>query len=37
MPDKPWMYRFEAVAFHDPQTARQNFERISLKLSPLSR
>jgi glutamate-ammonia-ligase adenylyltransferase len=33
-PDKPWMYRFEAVAFHDPQAARQNFERISLKLSP---
>src|SRR5258707_862747 len=33
-PEKPWMYRFEAVAFHDPETARRNFERISLKLSP---
>ncbi len=33
-PEKPWMYRFEAVAFHDPDTARRNFERISLKLSP---
>ena len=31
--EKPWMYRFEAVSFHDPETARQNFERISLKLS----
>jgi glutamate-ammonia-ligase adenylyltransferase len=28
------MYRFEAVCFHDPQTARRNFERITLKLSP---
>jgi glutamate-ammonia-ligase adenylyltransferase len=33
-PDKPWIYQFEAVTFHDPQTARQNFERVSLKLSP---
>jgi glutamate-ammonia-ligase adenylyltransferase len=33
-PDKPWIYQFEAVAFHDPPTARRNFERISLKLSP---
>jgi len=32
--EKPWMYRFEALAFHDPETARRNFERISLKLSP---
>jgi len=33
--DKPWIYQFEAVAFQDPRTARQNFERISLKLSPV--
>src|ERR1017187_8912879 len=33
-PDKPWIYQFEAVAFHDLQTARQSFERILLKLSP---
>jgi glutamate-ammonia-ligase adenylyltransferase len=32
--DKPWMYRFESVAFHDPQTALRNYERTSLKLSP---
>ena len=32
--DKPWMYRFESVAFHDSQTALQNYERTSLKLSP---
>jgi glutamate-ammonia-ligase adenylyltransferase len=32
--EKPWMYRLEAISFHDPQTARQNCERISLKLSP---
>ena len=32
--DKPWMYRFEAVSFHDPETAHKNFERVSLKLSP---
>jgi glutamate-ammonia-ligase adenylyltransferase len=28
------MYRFESVAFHDPQAARQNYERTLLKLSP---
>jgi glutamate-ammonia-ligase adenylyltransferase len=28
------MYRFEAVSFHDLQTAQGNYERISLKLSP---
>ncbi len=33
-PDKPWMYRFESVSFHDPQAARQNYERTLLKLSP---
>lgn len=33
-PDKPWMYQFESVAFHDPQAARQNYERTLLKLSP---
>ena len=31
--DKPWTYRFESVAFHDPRTALQNYERTSRKLS----
>jgi len=33
-PDKPWMYSFDSVSFHDPRTARQNYDRVSLKLSP---
>ena len=28
------MHRFEAVPFHDPQSARENLEHVSLKLSP---
>ena len=28
------MYRLDAVSFQDPQTARQSFERVALKLSP---
>src|ERR1700737_1712673 len=32
--EKPWIFRFGAVPFWHAHTARQNFERISLKLSP---
>jgi len=31
--EKSGMHRFESISFHDPQTARLNFERVSGKVS----
>jgi glutamate-ammonia-ligase adenylyltransferase len=32
--EKSGMHRFETVPFHDPQSAHENLEHVSLKLSP---